>query len=216
VAGNGCHLPLSVPHTYGLTPPIRSLTLGFCGKHFPIWVDFELPLDIGGLADHDKQKRWLSLEEALEKYQKFVAESNPWKLSGKPDWEYRRRLIVEHHRRVRKAPANVAPFRVLRCPIYVVARLDNSWREPATVQIVTNPRLSNLGFERVLDSFSAFQTIATFLDNELATTEAGPDTVGGDEVVARAKGFDEHSFRTSAPGQKKQNRQANRERKRAR
>jgi hypothetical protein len=82
------------------------------------------------------------------------------------------------------------------------------------LEIVTNPRLANLGFEKQLDAFSTFQQIATFLSNELVGRDEAPTTVGGDLVVAQSKGFDEFSFRTLSPGQRKLNRMENRARKR--
>jgi hypothetical protein len=53
-----------------------------------------------------------------------------------------------------------------------------------------------------------------FLGSSLAIEPIAPDTVGDDELIAKSKGFDEKSFRTAAPGQKKLNRKRNREAKR--
>ncbi len=53
-----------------------------------------------------------------------------------------------------------------------------------------------------------------FLSGVLADLDRMPITTGGDEVVARSKGFDEFSFRNTAPGQKKLNRAENKKRKR--
>lgn len=209
--GSRAVLPFPFRGYWGKSSPARSLTVGFCGRHFPVWVDSAWPLGAEEFSSHEKERRWRSQEEAL---------GDPNGYSGRYFEEQRereRRAMIEHDVKVRQAPRDVRAFRALGCPIYVLAATGGfgyyGWA-PKEVQVITNPRLANLGFERVLDPYSAFQAIATFLENELAMTEAGPDTVGGDEVVARSKGFDETSFRTAAPGQKKLNRKANRERKR--
>ena len=80
--------------------------------------------------------------------------------------------------------------------------------------LLTNPRLASLGFEREMDSFTAFQEIAMFLGSQLATEGHAPRTVGDDRIIAASKGFDDQSFRTAAPGRKKENRKLNRARKR--
>lgn len=80
--------------------------------------------------------------------------------------------------------------------------------------LIANPRLADLGFQRILDPYACFQAIETFLGNQLAPPDLAPQRVGGDEIVAAQKGFDARSFRTDAPGRKKENRAANRLRKR--
>lgn len=85
--------------------------------------------------------------------------------------------------------------------------------EPRRVDLIANPHLGDLGFPRVLDPYTCYQTIETFLGNQLAPPDLAPQRVGSDEILARQKGFDEASFRTSAPGTKKENRARNRARK---
>lgn len=78
---------------------------------------------------------------------------------------------------------------------------------------ILNPRLATLGVERYLDPYSAFQEITMFLGQKFAAEDKAPRTVGDDRVIAQSKGFDDQSFRTAAPGNKKENRKANRLRK---
>lgn len=89
-----------------------------------------------------------------------------------------------------------------------------SYARTSWIAIATNPRLADLGFQRVMDPFTCFQEIEMFLGNQLAQTDLAPHRVGSDDVIARQKGFDEQSFRTAAPGHKKENRARNRARKR--
>lgn len=100
----------------------------------------------------------------------------------------------------------------LAAPAYMipwgVKRGDRSHRA------ILNPRLASLGMEKHLDPFTAMQEISMVLGQRLAAEDHAPRTVGDDRDIARAKGFDDQSFRTAAPGNKKENRKANRLRKR--
>ncbi|RYG27540.1 hypothetical protein EON81_29960 [bacterium] len=82
------------------------------------------------------------------------------------------------------------------------------------VTVRTNPRLADLGFAREMDPYACYQTIETFLGSQLAQPDLAPQRVGSDEILARQKGFDAMSFRTAAPGAKKEHRAENRKRKR--
>ena len=83
----------------------------------------------------------------------------------------------------------------------------------ATVQIIKNPNLGNYSFYKYMDPFTCYQEIRMYLGNILTTFDDMPITTGGDKVIAQQKGFDEMSFRTLAPGKKKENRKINRARK---
>lgn len=72
--------------------------------------------------------------------------------------------------------------------------------------------LREVGFERVMDPFKTWQEIQMFLPN-IGKPDEAPLTVGDDRTIAFAKGFDDQSFRTIAPGKKKLNRRENRMRK---
>lgn len=48
-----------------------------------------------------------------------------------------------------------------------------------------------------------------FLGGVLSRHENIPPTTGGDEVLLRAKGFDEQSFKTASPGKKHKRRHKN-------
>lgn len=79
--------------------------------------------------------------------------------------------------------------------------------------VQTNPRLADFEFQRLIDPLTAWQEIQMYLGNELAEPDIAPQTVGDDRVLAASKGFDDQSFRTQAPGQKKLARKLNRARK---
>ncbi len=195
--------------------PVRSVVIGFCGRYYSAWIDATWEFTPENITSQRSAKHWLPLDEAVAKLVAFSDQiDRGWWFRNDPVWL--ERTVREHGRIVSEIPADAKIFRLLECPVFVLAGQGGyGARSVHTVEVITNPRLQNLGFERVRDSFSAFQDIATFLANDLVDIDAAPPTVGGDEVVARAKGFDEHSFRTMPPGRKKLNRKLNRERKRS-
>jgi|GEM_PF-2244790 len=116
---------------------------------------------------------------------------------------------------VRGYEVGPAIHREVGAPIILTGFFRPYWQSGAIepVQILTNPRLANFGFQTILDPFTCFQEIAQYLGNELAQPDIAPLRTGDDETILRAKGFDEQSFRTAAPGHKKLNRKVNRARK---
>ena len=103
------------------------------------------------------------------------------------------------------------PFQLFRAPVLSIK--SEGVFQHDHFSITTNPVLNDYKFVRHFDPFSCFQEIATYLGNELSQPDIAPQSVGSDEIIARTKGFDERSFRTQAPGNKKLNRAANKARK---
>ena len=99
-----------------------------------------------------------------------------------------------------------------KAPVLLVSRRMTTGGMPKYA-VLRNPCLKDLDFVRVMDPFTAYQEIAMFLGGVMAEQDKAPLRTGSDEVIAQQKGFDEWSFRTSSPGQKKTNRKVNRERK---
>lgn len=57
--------------------------------------------------------------------------------------------------------------------------IEPSWgRGASEIAIVTNPRLADLGFQRIMDAYTCFQTIETFLGSQLAPPDLAPQRVG--------------------------------------
>ena len=80
--------------------------------------------------------------------------------------------------------------------------------------LIKAPILNNNNLIKYVDPFTANQSVAGYMSSVLCIKDNGPQTVGGDLIVAQSKGFDEYSFRTMAPGKKKENRKINKERTR--
>jgi hypothetical protein len=61
--------------------------------------------------------------------------------------------------------------------------------------LITNPRLSEIGFQRILDPYTAYQELSMWTDN-LAVHEGNREPKGmTDKLKAESKGFDKWSFR---------------------
>jgi hypothetical protein len=138
------------------------------------------------------------------------------------DADYWNKLVNEYFNNFEAVigkPISPEIHRKYSSPVILVQLPHRHWsyrglsNEP--VPAITNPRLANFGFQSILDPFTCFQEIAQYLANELAQPDIAPLRTGSDEIIARAKGFDEQSFRTAAPGNKKLNRKANRAKKKA-
>ncbi len=62
------------------------------------------------------------------------------------------------------------------------------------VRITLNPRLADLEFQRILPPYDVFQSIETYLFNELAE-QTNPPVEISDDIRRDAHGFDKRSFR---------------------
>lgn len=76
------------------------------------------------------------------------------------------------------------------CPIF---HIMTTGRYGNKADLVLNPKLDALGFQKIVDPFTAYQELSMFLGSVLVK-EQNPDQVS-DRSMARAKGFDDWSFR---------------------
>ena len=80
-----------------------------------------------------------------------------------------------------------------RCPVILIEPGRN-WHY---AQVTWNPVLRTIGFQHVVDTTQAYQTIFRFLSNIAEDRKKMP--VVSDELKAQAHGFDKHSFRKPDP-----------------
>jgi hypothetical protein len=112
-------------------------------------------------------------------------------------------------------------FRLLGVPVFLVRgkswRLDSeaSWypNNASGFVIESNPVLKDLGWHRHAEPYQVWQAIDQYLGNQMSRQE-DPLPLS-DELRRDAHGFDDRSFKTDAPGQRKARRKANKARKRA-
>ena len=89
----------------------------------------------------------------------------------------------------------------LRCPIVLLDMQEQPLgpvreHEPERyrVRFTLNPCLAELGFERVIPPFDAYQKLESYLFNELAEQNDPPVEIS-DDIRRDSHGFDKHSFR---------------------
>jgi hypothetical protein len=75
-----------------------------------------------------------------------------------------------------------------------VVEFHNSGGHGSGVTVTVNPELKSLGFPRVMDTFSAFQTLSQYLTNVLGI-KPNPTLEVDDSVRIAKHGFDAKSFR---------------------
>lgn len=182
----------------------------FCGRSYPL-IEFEgRPLKSGEelLVAMKEQHR---LYPDVPQYKRSIeALERAGRKSRVPNFK----ILTSYLESARGGPLTPDLFRHFGAPVVYVQRIGKWLRNEYFV--TANPRLMDLDFVRFVEPFTAYQEIAMYLGNELAQPDIAPQTVGSDKDLAKVKGFDDQSFRTAAPGQKKLNRRANRARKKLR
>ena len=120
-------------------------------------------------------------------------------------WCYAQKKVFANVRAMFKQENILPRFRTLnlrlRCPIVLLDMQEQPLgpvreHEPERyrVRITMNPCLAELGFERVIPPFDAFQKLECYLFNELAEQNDPPVEIS-DDVRRDGHGFDRHSFR---------------------
>lgn len=199
-------------------PAIWRGVLGFCGGWYPVLLKGFHIRDLEGhlLARHDSPVTPLSIDEAVEAdvVWEFEGNYNFRGLSQPQRVNYLRRFE-------QRCRADLAAFLEEAEALSKSNDLFQQLGVPSLFflfnghyHVLTNPCLRDFGFTKHLGAAQAFQEIAMYLSNELAPPDLSPVTTGGDELVARSKGFDEQSFRRGNPGGKDERRRQNRMRKR--
>ena len=111
-------------------------------------------------------------------------------------------------------PARYATLNLrYRCPVLLLdipeqdlGPVREHEKERFRVRVTLNPRLYELGFQKVLPVFDAYQRIEMYLFNELAEQKDPPVAIS-DDIRLAAHGFDKYSFRKekSPKGKKRGN-----------
>lgn len=189
--------------------------LGFCGKCYSVWIDGEFSLTEESLSKHVSPVPMMTIEEVGKYFLEMAIER--YRIKAPRDLEREQnsvRTLTKNFEAAQGLTISEDLFRQFECPTFIAFQdPEIQWGEERKLRVIANPRLATLGFNRVFDSYTAFQEISMFLGSQLAPEDRAPRTTGDDKTIAASKGFDEQSFRTQAPGQKKLNRQANKKRK---
>ena len=184
----------------------------FCGKAYPVYRysddkyinHYGNADDIIKDAENRKNSRKLNYYP-IEGFFKDEVFAYDWREKQKFAYTEKGLKAAEEYFKEIKIPNEV--FVQLDCPYFVAHYAGGD------ITIVKNPQLSKYVLFKYLDAFTCYQEIRMFLGNVLTVIDQMPITTGDDKVIAQQKGFDEMSFRTAAPGKKKENRKQNKMRK---
>lgn len=189
-------------------PTIRHIgynIIGFCGKLYAF--NSELPYYPDGNYDYNPKELTLFGDELID--YKFKEDKVPdgqfatkiiykkvkcdWD-KPKPKW-YKTTTRNQYIEEIKKAENNkelLGLFVKYKTPIfwygfgYTYSRVGN---------ILINPNLKMLGFQKVMDTVTAFQELEMFMGSVLVQDSYAKQPVGNDEVIGTSKGFDRYSFR---------------------
>jgi hypothetical protein len=91
--------------------------------------------------------------------------------------------------------APVEIFQKFKSPILCVNHVEYTGKGRVAYGCITNPMLSNIGFQRKIDPYTAFQEIQMFVSGVLGGSDRKPAWPISNELKAQSKGFDKFSFR---------------------
>lgn len=168
--------------------------LFFCGKLFT-------SVNIGeALLEKDTKPFSSSWEYISEVFDKLANESSYGRFFG-------RDIDVHTVKSLNGKEITSEVFSYFDTPVFLLYP-NFGYQYNRKVRVVKNPNLSQLGFQHVIDPYSTFQEISTYLGNELCKV-ATPTSPTNQELI-KARGFDAKiSFRQGSPGAKKEKRRAN-------
>jgi len=183
-------VPKSIYHEIDCSFEIFGFMLCFCGRLIP------------GLATRDKYDKFCySYGEFPENVvmpkrpgiffykgikDLFEITHHPWTNIIRTGMSVPRLPILDMHRK-------------LNSPVFACG-LDLRFDGSVTVdyrkeeKVVVNPRLKDIGFDKFMDGFQAFQELDRFVSNELAPVDSRVVVIP-DKLKAESHGFDKFSFR---------------------
>jgi len=172
---------------------VQEHIIGFCGKVYPAILLTQVTskksalcynlLEVDSFIESNCRKKEVQEYRAKTK--------RPWRYS----WQsHLRREVYESYfaKCAAKKDAFAEMFVEKRCPVWIGAVLERSWRR-CIGKITYNGSLKELEFFRLFDTFTAFQEIAMFLGGLAVPLKQIPKVP--DKIMVGIKGFDEWSFR---------------------
>ncbi len=105
-----------------------------------------------------------------------------------------------------KSLVELDSYKEFKTPIAAVfygTELDAIPSEYSGNNVIINPNLSEMNFQSVMDPYTAYQELSTYLSNELANVTNSTPLPITDKLRAETKGFNEWSFRRHATEDKK-------------
>jgi hypothetical protein len=182
--------------------------LAFCGKRYPFWM-------VGETHCYSLAQVTTATRKEIQEL-KGEDDLQPWQRDYLKKLKKRLDLLAEtHHEPPNKYSAdwgtlNVGTWEAWQehMKSHTIMKDDIFLHEKAPVIAVysdwveINPNLRKMGFQAVMDPYTAYQELSMFLGNNMAQ-QLDPIPKTTDELKAHAHGYDKWSFRTHKEDSKK-------------
>jgi hypothetical protein len=177
---------------------VKQWIVGFCGKIYPVLNAYKTLYGSGG----DAEALCYSMED-IDTFvgnhynQREVGGYRSTKRYGNRRWRDSRKrgVFVKFFSQCQEQQSAFEEVFLPGCPVFVASKNRHNQR----CTITHNDSLKDLGFYRVLDTYTAFQEISMYLGGQAQPNNPIPNVSDKDMVIA--KGFDKFSFRKD-PGKK--------------
>jgi len=181
--------------------------IGFCGRLFPmIEVDgktfhstekMEAGLSVAFLKEHQINRKRLSalLDKEYKSYRSYGRWSLPRHSLTHANWQFAISDLADKRFDSVFVELGVPVFKLEYTP-----RVGH--KDPSVFRCTLNPFLKPEQFQRIIGPAEAFQEIALYMGNQLAT-QPDPTSNITDEILRDEKGFNEWSFRRHKEESKK-------------
>jgi len=190
-----------------LNTDVQPILIGFCGKFYFL---FRVCPPSGEISHHititGAHNRLISLGKT-KRQQELIAEGLEKFKQQKPGkfyWWWRAFISEKHIAEwLKRTPGSDNPFIKLNAPVFKAEK--TGWRRGRRFTVEVNPMLKDIGFPGVVDAWTAYQTIHSYITGPLAI-KMDPPQIIDDVTLAESKGFNKESFRTDSPGKKRKRR----------
>jgi hypothetical protein len=199
----------NIPKNYNFKPVL----LCFCGKAYVYWryargfgEDKNLNLEYGTFMTAPKVDEFILNRFGKGEYKKYCGIDNDYQYDY-----FNKDAVDEFADKHECIEIGDKLFHTMQTPVFLLAPFRPEFNVLHWA-VLKNPMLKDLDFQKKFDAFLAYQEISMYFGGVLARKDEIPIRVGGDEVIAQQKGFDDKSFKKPA-GLKDEKRKANRKRK---
>jgi hypothetical protein len=195
------------------TTEVYLFVVFFCGRAIPIarLFDHGQTWFVGSFEDIPDRLMGDPSRNEFKKYRRYSHWGEPkFRQTAKDFFELGSKPWMSTHFEASKFPKIeiVEMHRILNSPIFcreenveVVRSFEQKGEirkyvsERTEGRLMVNPVLSDIGFQKILDPFTAFQELERFLANDLAPRDVRMDQPVPDKINAESHGFDKMSFR---------------------
>lgn len=171
--------------THSSSCSVHHHIIGYCGKIFKVC---EVIMSYDYIADHERL--------LFYKYKDFREYMIRYRLGS--EWDFKpRKWWPSSYRKFDEQDTNVflGIFHEYNTPLFLIS---SGKREGKNYKLTINPRLKDLEFQKVKDSYTAYQDIFQYVAGVLNSPENKMVKISDKDKIAK-HGFDKWSFRQKGP-----------------